>query len=105
VHEPLHGIRRTYQRGCSCPRCTDANRQYSARYREARRAGRPLLGAHVPGTEAARIIGALVQEGYLKQEIAAWLGHQRRALQFRRGAGVTWRTTLRLRVIQRRVCG
>jgi hypothetical protein len=103
-----HGVRRTYQRGCHCPGCTDANRQYSARYRQARRVGRPLLGAHVAGAEAARLIAALVQEGFLKREIATWLGHQWPVLHWGgvhgKAAGVTVRTTLRLRAISRRVC-
>lgn len=101
----LHGLRRTYQKTrCRCPACTDANTQYSARYREARRSGRPVLGAHVAGQEATRIVVALVEEGYLKREIAAWLGHRGPSLQFHAGAGVTVRTVLRLRAIQRRVC-
>lgn len=100
-----HGARRRYQTGCRCPTCQAANTAYSARYRQARRAGRPVLGAHVAGTDAARVIAALLAEGYLKREIAIWLGHQRPLLQFRAGAGVTVRTLLRLRVIQRRVCG
>jgi hypothetical protein len=104
-----HAVRRTYQHGCRCARCTDANTQYSARYREARKVGRPLLGAHVAGTEAARLIAALVEEGYLKREIATWLGHQWPVLHWGgvpgKAAGVTVRTTLRLRAISRRVCG
>lgn len=104
-----HGGRRTYQRGCRCPACTDANRQYSARYRAARRAGRPLLGAHVAGTEAARVVAALVEEGFRKMQIGTWLGHRWPRLYFRvvrrgRVAGVTVRTVLRLRAMQRRVC-
>lgn len=74
------------------------------RYRAAQKARRPVLGTRVDGREAARIIATLVAEGYLKREIATWLGHQRPVLHWRAGAGVTVRTTLRLRVIQRRVC-
>jgi hypothetical protein len=103
MREP--SLRRRYQLGDHSPACTDANRTYGARWREARRVGRPLLGAHVAGTEAARLIAALVQEGYLKREIATWLGHRWPVLHWRAGDGVTWRTTLRLRVITRRVCG
>ena len=64
-----------------------------------------MLGAHVAGTEAARVIAALLEEGYLKREIATWLGHRWPVLQFHTGAGVTVRTVLRLRAIRRRVCG
>lgn len=61
-----------------------------------------MLGAHVAGTEAARIVAALLEEGYLKRQIAIWLGHRWPVLHPR--PGVSLRTTLRLRVIQRRVC-
>lgn len=99
--------RRRYQLGCRCPACTDANRQYSARYRAARRAGRPPLGAHVSGREAARVIAALVAEGYLKAEIAIMVGHRWPVLHWRTrwrpGTRVTLRTVLLLRRIQRRL--
>lgn len=105
-----HGIRRTYQCGCRCPACTAVNRQYSAQYRAARRADCPPLGARVAGTEAARIVVALLEEGYLKREIATWLGHRWPALHWRimrsRVAGfetmttrVTVRTVLKLRAL------
>jgi len=104
---PNHGVRRTYQRGCRCAACTTVNTAYSAQYRQAARAGRPPLGAHVAGTEAARVIAALVAEGYRKGQIAAWLGHRRLVLHWRvvngKAAGVTVRTVLRLRAIQRRI--
>ena len=99
-----HGVRRTYQHGCHCRGCTDANTRYSAQYKRARRAGRPLLGAHVAGDEAARVVAALVAEGYRKAEIATWLGHRYRFLHYHAGAGVTVRTVLRLRAIHRRLC-
>lgn len=51
------------------------------------------------------MIASLLAEGYLKREIGIWLGHRWPTLQFRAGAGVTVRTTLRLRVLQRRACG
>lgn len=95
--------RRCYQRGCRGPACTDANTQYLRRYRSAIKAGRPVLGAHVANTEAARVIAALLAEGFRKAQIAAWLGYVKRELRLR--ARVTVRTTLRLRVIQRRICG
>lgn len=105
-----HGIRRTYQCGCRCRPCAEANRQYSAHYRAARRDGVPVLGARVAGTEAARIVVALLEEGYLKREIATWLGHRWPALHWRiirqRVAGfetmttrVTVRTVLKLRAL------
>lgn len=97
--------RRRYQLGCRCDACTDANRQYSARYREARRAGRPPLGAHVAGREAARLIAALRAEGFTTAQIATWLGHLWPVLHWAAGASVTLRTVLKLRAIQRRVCG
>lgn len=99
-----HGLRRTYQLGCRCAPCAAVNAQYSASYRAATRAARPPLGAHVAGREAARVVAALVDEGYTKAMIASWLGHRWRVLHWRRGAGVTLRTVLRLRLIQRRVC-
>lgn len=97
--DDTHGLRRTYQHGCRCDACTAANRAYSTRYRQAHRVGRPPLGTHVPGTEAARVIAALLEEGYLKAEIATWLGHRCRVLHF--SDGVTLRTTLKLRRLQR----
>jgi len=100
-----HGARRTYQRGCRCRDCTTVNTAYMTRYRAAIRAGRPPLGAHVAATEAARVIAELIAEHYTPAQIATWLGHRWPVLQFRRGAGVTVRTVLRLRVIQRRMCG
>lgn len=72
-------------------------------YRQRQRAGRPVLGAHVANTEAARLLAVLLQEGFLKAHIARWLGHRSRVLHWRPGARVTWRTTLRLRLLVRRV--
>jgi hypothetical protein len=72
-------------------------------YREARRAGRLPLGAHVAGTEAARVIAALLDEGYHKGEIATWLGYQCAVLRVLGGAGVTLRTTVKLKKLQRRL--
>ena len=100
-----HAIRRTYQVGCRCAACVGVNRTYQQTYRTAQRAGRPLLGAHVAGREAARVVAALVDEGYLKAEIAAALGYRWRWLPWRVGAGVTVRTVLRLRTLQRRLTG
>jgi hypothetical protein len=73
-----------------------------------------VLGAHVAGTEAAAIVALLVDDGFLKYQIATWLGsHANRrwrsvqvaCLVDGEPAGVTVRTTLRLRAIERRVCG
>lgn len=69
------------------------------------RAGRPPLGAHVAGTEAARVVAALLAEDYTKAQIATWLGHRWPVLHWRAGDGVTLRTTIKLRALQRRVCG
>lgn len=104
MSEAAHGLRRSYQHGCSCSSCTAANTAYMAAYRRAQRAGRPVLGAHVAGTEAVRVVAALVDEGYSKVQIATWLGHRWPVLHFHAGEDVTVRTTLRLRAIQRRVC-
>jgi hypothetical protein len=60
-----------------------------------------VLVVHVAGREASRIVAALVAESYPKTQIAAWLGHRWPVLHWRRGAGVTVRTLLRLRAIQR----
>lgn len=107
MHEPPHGTRRRYQiAGCRCPLCTTANTRYSADWNTARRTGRPVLGAHVAGREAARIVAALVAEGYPKQQIATWLGYRwPRLPRSYRDAGVTVRTVLRLRALQRRLEG
>lgn len=75
-----------------------------ASYRQARKQGRPVLGTHLPGAEATRVLNALLEEGYLKAEIAAWLGHRHPWLHWHDPAGVTLRTVLRLRVIQRQRC-
>jgi len=64
-----------------------------------------VLGAHVAGAEAARLVAALLEEGYVKAQIATWLGHRWPVLHCHRRDRVTLRTTLRLRVIRRRVCG
>lgn len=103
-----HGRRRTYQCGCACPACTAANRQYSARYRAAQRAGRPVLGARAPAREALRVVARLLDEGYRRADIARGLGHQPNRpwpelAIARQGAAVTWRTVYRLRAFLRRV--
>lgn len=106
-----HGTRRRYQvDGCPCPLCAAANTAYIAIYRARQRAGRPVLGAHVAGTEAASVVAALVDEGFLKTQIVRWVSSSPRygwtlLARIRGGAGVTVRTTLRLRAIRRRVCG
>lgn len=104
MSEPTHGTRRCYQRGCRDARCTDANTRYMASYRAAYRRGRPPLGIHVAGAEAARILQALREEGFLRAEIATWLGYRWPTTPLPQPAGVTLRTVLRLRVIQRRLC-
>jgi hypothetical protein len=50
------------------------------------------------------VIAELLAEGYRKRDIAKWLGHRWPVLHWRPGARLTWRTTLRLRAIARRVC-
>lgn len=102
MREHAHGTRRRYQQGCRCAPCSAANTAYSTAYRARRRAGRPVLGAHVAGTDAARVVAALVEEGYLKGQIARWLGYRWPVLHPR--PRVTIRLTLRLRAIQRRMC-
>lgn len=107
MRDAAHGTRRRYQdQACHCDLCRAANTAYSAHYREAARANRPPLGAHVAGTEAARVIAALVAEGFRKAQIARWYGYRRpeRGLKLRLAGDVTIRTLLRLRTIQRRVC-
>lgn len=100
-----HGTRVCYQRlRCRCEPCTDANTAYMARYRDAQRHGRPVLGTHVPAAEASTLLRALLEEGFLKAEIARHLGHRWPVLHWHQPAGVTLRTTLRLRVISRRLC-
>jgi hypothetical protein len=95
-----HGTRRTYQDAhCRCPPCTAANTQYSADYRSGIRAGRPPLGAHVANLDVDRAIARLVTEGFSKATIARALGYQTARLQYR--AGVTLRTVLRVRLLER----
>jgi len=104
VREYPHGTRRRYQiDGCPCAACRAANTAYGASYREARRAGRPLLGAHVASPEAARVIAALLEDGFPKTQIATWLGQPWLCYLRRPGDRVTVRTLLRLRAVQRRV--
>jgi hypothetical protein len=105
VTERRHGTRRCYQaERCRCQTCTHANTGYMARYRHAQRHGRPVLGTHVPGTEARQLLAELIEEGFLKAEIARWIGHKWPWLHWHQPEGVQPRTVLRLRVIQRRVC-
>lgn len=86
-----------------------ANTAYSKAYHQRLRTGRPVLGAHVDGTEAATIIAALIAEGFRKAHIAVWLGRrwrshtQRPALQWQNDGCVTVRTMMKLRRILRRV--
>ena len=94
-----HGQRRTYQQGCRCLRCTDANTQYEARYRSACRVGRRPLGAHVAGRDVLRAIADLVANGFSKATIARALGYQTPRLQY--ADRVTVRTVLRIRRLQR----
>ena len=103
-----HGRRRTYQGGCPCPACRAANTAYSARYRQAQRAGRPVLGARAPAREALKVVKVLLAEGYRRADIARGLGHQPNRpwpelAIGRQGAAVTWRTVYRLRAFLRRV--
>lgn len=98
-----HGTRRRYQIDrCPCAPCKAANTAYHVAYRAKAKAGRPVLGTHTDGKEATRIVAALVEEGFLKRQIAIALGHRWPMLHLR--DRVTVRTTLRLRVIERRLC-
>lgn len=101
-----HGIRRCYQAGCRCAPCQAANTAYTRQYRERQRAGRPVLGAHVAGREAVRIVATLEAEGLTRSDIARGLGHQPdrswpELAIARDGAAVTWRTLYRLRRLLR----
>ena len=93
-----HGTRRRYQAaGCRCEACTAANAAYQARYRAAARAGRCVLGAHVPAADVKRAVAELVEEGYTKTQIAHALGCQYPLqVPWRDGAAVTLRTRIRV---------
>jgi hypothetical protein len=62
------------------------------------------LGTHISGRRAARIIAALIEEGFTKAQIALWLGHRHPVLHWKAGARVTLRTLYAVQIIQRRVC-
>lgn len=80
--------------------CTDANRRYSAHYRQAIRTGRLPLGAHVAATEAHRLIAALVADDFTTAAIARALGqHFEARLQYT--DRVTQRTALKIRRLVR----
>lgn len=105
MDKPAHGTRRRYQIDrCPCAPCKAANTAYHLAYRAKKSAGRPVLGTRTDGTEATRIVAGLLQEGFRKCQIALALGHRWPMLHFRAGRRVTVRTTVRLRVIERRLC-
>lgn len=95
-----HGTRRGYQIArCRCVPCSAANTAYSASYRRAIHAGHPPLGAHVAGPAALAVVADLVADGWTKAQISYALGHDWPRLQV--ADGVTWRTLLRLKRLQR----
>jgi hypothetical protein len=100
----IHGLRRSYKRGCRCLRCRAANASYEAERRLALAQGQIPLGRRVPGQAVDRRLRSLVSEDFTRQEIArrarlhpvTLRGHHR---------SVTLRTYLRVSALWRRHCG
>lgn len=96
-----HEVRATYQAGCRCAPCTQANTAYVRGWRDDRRAGRVRLGAIVGAQEARRHLRALLAERIRLRAVAAALGLQSRSPRVH-PTGITLRRTLALRVLRRR---
>jgi hypothetical protein len=100
----IHGLRRSYKRGCRCVRCRAAEASYRAELRRLEATGRIPLGRRVPGQAVDRHLRSLMSERFTRVELARrvrlhpttlW-GHHR---------SVTVRTFLRVRALWQRHCG
>lgn len=97
-----HGTRTCYQRvGCPCVSCRSAEATYRSGLRRRYVEGRPILGAHVPATEARKRVRLLVGEGFSRAEIGRRIGIHDRTLFH--GPQVTVRKLLHLRRLYRTV--
>jgi hypothetical protein len=100
----IHGLRRSYKRGCRCLRCRAANASYLAEYRLARAQGKVPLGRRVPGQAVDRHLRSLVSEAFTRQDIARRARLHRTTL-WRQHGRVTLGTYLRVSALWRRHCG
>lgn len=69
-----HARRATYQAGCRCRPCVQANSAYQAEYRRRLLLGRPILGAVQNGDLVAKRVRALRAEGYRLADLMRLLG-------------------------------
>lgn len=100
----IHGLRRSYKRGCRCVRCRAANASYLAEYRLARAQGKVPLGRRVPGQAVDRHLRSLMSERFTRVELARRARLHRTTL-WRHHRSVTVRTFLRVSALWRRHCG
>lgn len=99
-----HGERVTYRRGCRCLPCRSANAAYERKRREARAAGKPLLGSRVPAHTTHIAMKLLRVEGFTHQTTAALLGWHHAYARVRQAPRVTLRTQLRVLRLYRERC-
>jgi hypothetical protein len=99
-----HGERRAYQLGCRCSPCRSANAAYQATFRQARCAGRPLLGAHVPAARTHKLMLVLRIEQLTNGDVARLLGWHGNYGRIYHAATVSLRTHLRVQRLYRERC-
>ena len=92
-----HGTRPTYQAGCRCEPCKQAEAVYRARLRACHRAGRLPLGHYLPATEAACLVQAFLRERFMKGQLAPRLGLERHTLCLAARQMIRLKTLLKLR--------
>jgi hypothetical protein len=100
----IHGLRRSYKRGCRCVRCRAAEASYRAELRRLEATGRIPLGRRVPGQAVDRHLRSLVSEAFTRQDIARRARLHRTTL-WRQHGRVTLGTYLRVSALWRRHCG
>jgi hypothetical protein len=100
----IHGLRRSYKRGCRCLRCRAAEATYRADLRRQEAQGRIPMGRRVPGQAVDRHLRSLVSEDFTRQDIARRARLHRTTL-WRQHGHVTLRTYLRVSALWRRHCG
>jgi hypothetical protein len=100
----IHGLRRSYKRGCRCLRCRAANASYEAERRVALAQGKVPMGRRVPGRDVDRRLRSLESEGFTRLEIGRRARLHRNTVSADHRS-VTLRTYLRVSALWRRHCG
>lgn len=100
----IHGLRKSYKRGCRCLRCRAANASYEAERQAALAQGKVPLGRRVPGQAVDRHLRSLMSEGFTRVELARRV-HLHPTTLWGHHRSVTVRTYLRVAALWRRHCG